>query len=110
MFQNTTKLSVLHRLVEPSTDSRLLTRTALTGHSWIAQRTAGLSPICEFGILAARARSKENAAIAKSSVPPRGGKTGHSCKAQQDKSVELTDCGQNGPWKSFGKLSDPHKI
>jgi hypothetical protein len=53
-----------------------------------------LSPICEFGILAARARSKENAAIAKSSLPPRGGKTGHSCKAQQDKSVELTDCGQ----------------
>jgi hypothetical protein len=50
----------------------------------------------EFGILAARARSKENAAIAKSSVPPRGGKTGHSCKAQQDKSVELTDCGQTG--------------
>jgi len=47
------------------------------------------------GILAARARSKENAAIAKSSVPPRGGKTGHSCKAQQDKSVELTDCGQS---------------
>ena len=46
MFQNTTKLSVLHRLVEPSTDSRLLTRTALTGHSWIAQRTAGLSPKC----------------------------------------------------------------
>jgi len=45
MFQNTTKLSVLHRLVEPSTDSRLLTRTALTGHSWIAQRTAGLSPL-----------------------------------------------------------------
>jgi hypothetical protein len=54
----------------------------------------------EFGILAARARSKENAAIAKSSVPPRGGKTGHSCKAQQDKSVELTDCGQsvNSPY------------
>ena len=48
------------------------------------------------GILAARARSKENAAIAKSSVPPRGGKTGHSCKAQQDKSVELTDCGLCG--------------
>jgi hypothetical protein len=57
---------------------------------------AAVSPICEFGILAARARSKENAAIAKSSVPPRGGKTGHSCKAQQDKSVELTDCGQSG--------------
>jgi hypothetical protein len=58
------------------------------------QRMAAQSPICEFGIVAARARSKENAAIAKSSVPPRGGKTGHSCKAQQDKSVELTDCGQ----------------
>ena len=50
--------------------------------------------MCEYGFLAARARSTENAAIAKSSVPPRGGKTGHSCKAQQDKSVELTDCGQ----------------
>jgi hypothetical protein len=60
-------------------------------------RMAAVSPICEFGILAARARSTENAAIAKSSVPPRGGKTGHSCKAQQDKSVELTDCGQTGP-------------
>jgi hypothetical protein len=58
---------------------------------------AAVSPICEIGILAARARSKENAAIAKSSVPPRGGKTGHSCKAQQDKSVELTDCGLCGP-------------
>ena len=49
--------------------------------------------MCEYGFLAARARSTENAAIAKSSTPPRGGKTGHSCKAQQDKSVELTDCG-----------------
>jgi hypothetical protein len=58
---------------------------------------AAWSPICEFGILAARARSTENAAIAKSSVPPRGGKTGNSCKAQQDKSVELTDCGQTEP-------------
>jgi hypothetical protein len=55
-----------------------------------------MSPICEFGILTARARSTENAAIAKSSVPLRGGKTGHSCKAQQDKSVELTDCGLSG--------------
>jgi hypothetical protein len=52
--------------------------------------------MCEYGFLAARARSTENAAIAKSSTPPRGGKTGHSCKVQQDKSVELTDCGQNG--------------
>jgi hypothetical protein len=52
---------------------------------------AAESPICEFGFLAARARSIENAAIAKSSAPPRGRKTGHSCKAQQDKSVELTD-------------------
>ena len=62
----------------------------------LRRHQAAQSPICEFGILAARARSKENAAIAKSSVPPRGGKTGHSCKAQQDKSVELTDCGQTG--------------
>jgi hypothetical protein len=62
---------------------------------FLHRRKAALSPICEFGILAARARSTENAAIAKSSVPPRGGKTGHSCKAQQDKSVELTDCGQS---------------
>jgi hypothetical protein len=49
--------------------------------------------MCEYGFLAARARSTENAAIAKSSTPPRGRKTGQSCKAQQDKSVELTDCG-----------------
>ena len=72
-------------------------RMSLTAHSgpWCnTQRRSAASPICEFGILAARARSKENAAIAKSSLPPRGGKTGHSCKAQQDKSVELTDCGQ----------------
>jgi hypothetical protein len=69
--------------------------TAHCGPSINPQRTAVQSPICEFGILAARARSTENAAIAKSSVPPRGGKTGHSCKAQQDKSVELTDCGQS---------------
>jgi hypothetical protein len=53
--------------------------------------------MCEYGFLAARARSTENAAIAKSSTPPRGGKTGHSCKAQQDKSVELTDCGLSEP-------------
>jgi hypothetical protein len=56
---------------------------------------AAVSPMCEYGFLAARARSTENAAIAKSSTPPRGGKTGHSCKVQQDKSVELTDCGQS---------------
>ena len=61
------------------------------------QRKLAVSQICEFGILAARARSKKNAAIEKSSVPPRGGKTGNSCKAQQDKSVELTDCGQTEP-------------
>jgi hypothetical protein len=52
--------------------------------------------MCEYGFLAARARSTENAAIANSSTPPRGGKTGHSCKVQQDKSVELTDCGLSG--------------
>ena len=33
----------------------------------------------------------------KDSVLPRGGKTGYSCKAQQDKSVELTDCETNRP-------------
>ena len=70
------------------------TWTAHSGPLSGPQRTAAPSPICEFGILAARARSEENATIAKSSLPPRGGKTGHSCKAQQDKSVEVTDCGQ----------------
>jgi hypothetical protein len=70
-------LSVLHRLVEPSTDSRLLTRTALTGHSWIAQRTAGLSPICKFEFRAARARSTENAAKAKFSALLCSRKSGH---------------------------------
>jgi hypothetical protein len=69
-------------------------QTTVNTEFFLHRRKAALSPICEIGILAARARSKENAAIAKSTVPPRGGKTGHSCKAQQDKSVELTDCGQ----------------
>jgi hypothetical protein len=72
-------------------------QTTVNTEFFLHRGKAAWSPICEFGILAARARSTENAAIAKSSVPPRGGKTGNSCKAQQDKSVELTDCGQTEP-------------
>ena len=50
------------------------------------------SPLCEFGFSVARARRTENAASAKSSALPRGGKTGHSCKTQQDKFADLIDC------------------
>jgi hypothetical protein len=53
------------------------------------------SPVCEFGFLAACARSVENAASAKNSVLPRGGKTSHSCRVQQGSEVEFTDCGQS---------------
>jgi hypothetical protein len=70
-------------------------QTTVNTEFFLHRRKAALSPMFEYGFLAARARSTENAAIAKSSTPPRGGKTGHSCKAQQDKSVELTDCGQS---------------
>jgi hypothetical protein len=60
------------------------------------QRKLAKSPFCEFDFLAARTRRKENAASVKSSALPRSGKTGHSCKTQQDQSGELTDCGQTG--------------
>jgi hypothetical protein len=69
----------------------------LSGHSCSTQLRTAKSPICEFDFFAARARSTGNAAIAKSFAPPRGEKTGHSCKPQQDKSVEFTDCRQNRP-------------
>ena len=64
-----------------------------TGHRCTARRRSRKSPFCEFGFPAARARSTENAASAKSSALPRGGRTGHSCKTQQDQFGDLTDCG-----------------
>ncbi|XHY15555.1 hypothetical protein SuNHUV7_03300 (plasmid) [Pseudoseohaeicola sp. NH-UV-7] len=54
--------------------------------------TTAQSPFCEFDFLAAPARSTDHAASAKSTVLPRGGKTGHSCKARQDQFGELADC------------------
>jgi hypothetical protein len=59
------------------------------------QLTAAVSPFCEFNFHAAGARRTVNAASAKSSALPRGEKTGHSCKAQQDQSGELTECGRS---------------
>ena len=73
-----------------------LSRTAHSRPSTKAQRTAVRSPFCEFGFLAVCACRTENAASAKSSELPCGGKTGHSCKPQREPSCELTGCGLSG--------------
>lgn len=54
---------------------------------------AAESPICEFGILAACARSVENAVGARISALLRGGDFGHSCSLQQRLEVECTGYG-----------------
>lgn len=51
------------------------------------------SPLFEFDFLAARARDTENAASAQFSTLSCSRETSHSCKAQQNPSDELTDCG-----------------
>jgi hypothetical protein len=64
-----------------------------SSHSCPVQQRCRESPLCEFGFLAACARSVENAASAQSSVLPRGGKTSHSWRVQQGSEVEFTHCG-----------------